>query len=342
MHQEFSQAKKLIEGSRRILLTMHERMDGDDGGALLAMGHHLEKMGKSVTYAIKKGVPPTLAFLPGSEKIIDDIDPVRGRPAAESGTASAALGRLTFNGVEHHNFDLLITFGCSAINRTGSLKIENLKVKIINIDHHPDNNHFGHVNIVDHTKSSVAELVYDFFLFNQWPITKEIATCLLTGIITDTGSFMHSNTQSSTLKTAAALMRKGAHVSKIIKHTFKSKSPFVLKAWGKAIENSFYDTKNKIIYSVMTETDLQEFEKLPQAAFEGFTEMLNTLPEAKFAMFLRQDGGIIKGSLRSDIFKNIDVSKIAHVFGGGGHKLAAGFSVAGKLMKDEGGKWRVV
>jgi len=66
------------------------------------------------------------------------------------------------------------------------------------------------------------------------------------------------------------------------------------------------------------------------------------MPEAKFAMFLRQDGPIIKGSLRSDIFKNVDVSKIAHIFGGGGHKLASGFSVAGKIMKDEVGKWRVI
>ena len=77
-------------------------------------------------------------------------------------------------------------------------------------------------------------------------------------------------------------------------------------------------------------------------AFEGFAETLNTLPEAKFAMFLRQDGDIIKGSLRSDIFKNVDVSQIAKNFGGGGHKLASGFSVAGKLLKDEKGKWKVV
>ena len=92
----------------------------------------------------------------------------------------------------------------------------------------------------------------------------------------------------------------------------------------------------------MTEKDLANFKTLPLAAFEGFVETLNTMPEAKFAMFLRQDGNIIKGSLRSDSFKNVDVSKIAQVFGGGGHKLAAGFSVAGKLMKDGAGKWKVV
>ena len=295
---------------------MHERMDGDDGGALLALGSQLEKIGKAVTYAIKKGVPPNLSFLPGSEKVSDDID--------------------------RDDFDLLITFGCNEKKRCGSENIIALDIPTINIDHHPDNKLFGNVNIVDHKKSSVAELVYDFFVYNNWPITKNIATCLLTGIITDTGSFMHANTQSSTFKAAAELMRKGAQAHKIIKQTYNSKSTQTLKAWGKAMENSYFDDKHNIIYSVMTEKDLAEFQALPGAAFEGFVETLNTMPQAKFAMFLRQDGDIIKGSLRSDTFKNIDVSKIAHIFGGGGHKLAAGFSVAGKLMKDEAGKWRVV
>ena len=316
MNQEFQKAKDLIDKSNHILLTMHERMDGDDGGALLAMGHQLELMEKQVTYAIKKGVPPNLSFLPGVDKIADDID--------------------------REDFDLLITFGCSEETRTGSTKILNLKSLILNFDHHPDNTLFGNVNVVDPKKSSVAELVYDFFNFNNWSITKDVATCLLTGIITDTGGFMHSNTQSSTLKAAGMLLRKGAQTHKIIKQTYKNKSPQILKAWGKAMENSYYDIKNKIIYSVMTEKDLAEFQTLPGAAFEGFAETLNTVPEAKFAMFLRQDGNIIKGSLRSDIFKNIDVSKIAHIFGGGGHKLASGFSVAGKLVKDEMGKWKVV
>ncbi len=326
MEHHFQQATELIKSSSTILLTMHERMDGDDGGALLAMGAQLESMEKNVSYAIKKGVPPNLAFLPGANKIADDI--------------------MT------QDFDLLITFGCSSLDRTGNPNISNLpakggsasggKIKILNIDHHPDNSQFGHVNVVDHKKSSVAELVYDFFTFNSWPITKDIATCLLTGIITDTGSFMHANTQSSTLKVAGQLMRKGARANKISQYAYKNKSPQILKAWGKALKNSFYDPKHKIIYSVMTKDDLAEFSTLPQAAFEGFVETLNTLPEAKFAMFLRQDGEVIKGSLRSDTFKNIDVSKIAQIFGGGGHKLAAGFAVAGKLTRDEAGMWRVI
>ncbi len=320
MIQDFKKALDLITSSERILLTMHERMDGDDGGSVLALLHQLEKMGKNVEAAIKKGVPKSLSFLPGSHKITDDII--------------------------HENYDLVITCGCSLIERTGSEKIKNLTAqenvtKTINIDHHPDNKNFGHVNLVDPSKSSVAELVYDFFIYNKWPISKEVAACLLTGIITDTGSFMHSNTQSSTLNTAAELIRKGARINKIINHTYKSKGYNILKAWGKAIENFYFDKKTKIIYSVMTESDLTEFKNLPQSAFEGLAETLNTVPEAKFAMFLRQDGNVIKGSLRSDEYKNTDVALIAKNFGGGGHKLAAGFSVAGKLVKEKSGEWKV-
>lgn len=316
MEQNFIKAKNLIDSSHNILLTMHERMDGDDGGASLAMAHHLNSQGKNITCAIKRGVPPQLTFLPGSDKILDDI--------------------------EHENYDLLITFGCANKQRCGSERIMKLGVPIINIDHHPDNSFFGDINIVDKSKSSVAELVYDFFKFHNQNISKDMATCLLTGIITDTGSFKHSNTKISTLNSAAELMRKGALVDKIIHHTFKNKTPQVLKAWGKAMENSFYDKEKKIIYSIIGDDDLFEIGTLPNSAFEGFVETLNTLPEAKFAMFLRQDGNLIKGSLRSDPYKNTDVSKIAQLFGGGGHKQAAGFALAGKLQKDENGKWTII
>lgn len=315
MQTEFLKAKNLIEAASSILLTMHERMDGDDGGSILALLHHLEKSGKNITAVIKYGVPEALAFLPGSKKIREDIN--------------------------HETYDLLITFGCAGRERVGLEKITALQAPVINIDHHPDNGFFGQLNLVDKNKSSVAELVYDFFNFCGWPITQEIATCLLTGIITDTGCFMHANTQSSTLKAASELTSKGARVSRITKHTAKIKKPEVLKAWSKAMENSRLDPESKIITSAITEDDLSEIGHLPKSAFEGFVETLNSIPEAKFAMFIRQDGPVIKGSLRSDTHKNVDVSKIAKLFGGGGHKLAAGFSLQGKITKDTKGQWKI-
>jgi phosphoesterase RecJ-like protein len=152
-----------------------------------------------------------------------------------------------------------------------------------------------------------------------------------------------SNTQASTFKAAGELLKKGAELSVIVKNTYKNKTPRDLTAWGKAFKNTYFDEQSKIIYAVMTEEDIKKLDSnLPQNVFEGFVETLNTVPQAKFAMFLKQDGNIIKGSLRSETKKGVDVSEVARVFGGGGHKLAAGFSVAGKLVKDESGKWRVI
>ncbi len=287
----------------------------------MAMAIQLKKLGKNIACSIKKGVPPSLAFLPESRLIMDDI--------------------------ETDSFDLLITFGCSSLKRTGSTNIQNLKttnpkLKTLNIDHHPDNENFGDVNVVDSEKSSVAELVYELFKFYKWPVDKNIATCLLTGIITDTGRFMHSNTQGSTLKTAAELMEKGALTNQIIKHAYKNKQTSGFKAWAKALKNARFDKKNKMVISVISEEDQKELGNLPGGVFDGVVETLNTIPEAKFSLFIRQDGEVIKGSLRSDTYKNTDVQKIAKLFGGGGHKLASAFTIPGKLVKDKTGEWKIV
>ena len=316
MEANFNDALKLIESSGRVLLTMHERMDGDDGGSVLAMRQALVALGKQVTCVIKFGVPEQLEFLPGSEHILENTNKL--------------------------DFDLLIMFGCSTKKRCGLENLMELKCPVINIDHHQDNELYGEVSIVQPEISSVAELLYNFFIFAKWPISTNTATCLLTGIITDTGSFRHSNTAASTLKVAAELMKKGALIDKIVKKTFRSKTIETLKAWGKAMENSFYQAEQKIMYSIMTEEDLASVGQLPQAAFEGFVETLNSVPEAKFAIFLRQDGDVIKGSLRSDSFKKINVAEIAKIFGGGGHIQAAGFSVIGKLEKNQLGQWKVI
>lgn len=317
MHSNFAKAKNLIENSRRILLTTHERTDGDDFGSISALAIYLARAGKEAVRAITGGVPEHLVFLPDSQKTLAEFPP-----------------RL--------DFDLLIISGCSNLERAGEARLKEFTQPILNIDHHPDNAQYGALNLVDAQKSSVAELVYDFFRFSGWNIDAKIATCLLTGIFTDTGSFMHSNTRASTLKAAAELMALGARVDKIASHTYQGKNFITLKAWAKALENLYYNTKHKLLYSVVQSDDLADLAQLPAGTFEGFVETLNKAPEAKFAMFLRQDGEAIKGSLRSDPFKGVDVSQIAKLLGGGGHKWASGFTVAGKLTKTQTGQWQIL
>ncbi len=322
MHESFPQAKQLLEQAQTILLTTHERTDGDDLGSALALAHHLKLAGKKVAVVVQGGVPQQLQYLPMAELVSETL------PKDEQG--------------QNWQFDALVISGCSVRDRVKHEEILQLNVPTINLDHHPDNKMYGDVNVVDYTKSSVAELTYDLFKFADWEITHDIALCLLTGIVTDTGIFMHSNTQASTLAAAAELMTKGARVSTVTKHTYEGKDLASLKAWSKALGNAHYDKTKQMIYSIITAEELNDLGNPPLSAFEGIVETLNKVPEAKFAMFLKQDKDIIKGSLRSEEYKGVDVQAIAQSLGGGGHKLAAGFTLLGTLARDSRGKWEVV
>lgn len=316
---QFKEAKTLLEQANSILLTTHERTDGDDLGSVLALANYFKSAGKNVSVVITGGVPQQLQYLPMSE-IVNEALPTN----------------------KEQKFDALIISGCSTRERVNQEQILKLQIPTINLDHHPDNTLYGDVNVVDHTKSSVAELTYDFLKFAKWEISHEMAVCLLTGIVTDTGIFMHANTEASTLSAAAELMEKGARVASITKHTYEGKDIPSLKAWGHVINNAHYDPEKQMIYSIITSEELEALGNPPLSAFEGIVETLNKVPEAKFAMFLKQDNNRIKGSLRSDPHKGVDVKEIAHSLGGGGHKWAAGFSLLGTLARNENGKWEVV
>lgn len=314
--KEFSEAKKLFEQANSILLTTHERTDGDDMGSVLALAYYLKQVGKKVAVVVQGGVPQQLRYLPMSDIVSEDL-PLQ-------------------------QFDLLVISGCSVRERVSHEEILKLKIPTINLDHHPDNTMYGNVNVVDHTKSSVAELTYDFLKFCDWDISHEMAVCLLTGIVTDTGIFMHSNTEASTLAAAADLTSRGARIANITKHTYEGKDIASLRAWAHVIGNAHYDPQKQMIYSIITADELEALGNPPLSAFEGVVETLNKVPEAKFAMFLKQDNNVIKGSLRSDPAKGVDVKEIARSLGGGGHKWAAGFSLLGTLARTPQGKWEVV
>ncbi len=303
----------MITESQDIFLTTHESTDGDDLGSLLAMRLALISKGKKITAAVKGGVPNSLKFLPGSVEV----------------------------GEEYHSekYDLIMTFGCGNIKRPGFKELETTKIPIINFDHHPDNSNFGKINVVEPATAAVAELIYYFLQLKNIEINKDIAYCLLTGIFTDTGGFKHSNTSPEVMEVASQLLKKGARIDKIATYTFGSKRPETIKAWAKALENTRFDSEKKMAFSVMTEEDLREL-GATEDDLQGFVELLNNIPQAKFSLLLRQDGDLVKGSLRSETHKGVDVSKIAHSFGGGGHKLAAGFKVKGKL-KRSGDKWLI-
>lgn len=310
---QFKKALELIKKSERIFLTTHEGTDGDDLGSLLAVKKYLVQIGKDAVGAIKGGVPTNLLFLSGSDEIAE--------PENLDG------------------FDLYIFFGCNKVERTGIKQFAQLQSPTINFDHHPDNTNFATVNVVDPETSAVAELIYYFLTYADAEINKDMATCLLTGIFTDTGGFKHANTTSEALEVASELLKKGARIDKIAMQTMGRKRPQALKAWAKGLENARFDPEKRMVFSILTEEDLKEIGASDED-LDGFVELLNNMPQARFALLLRQDGEVVKGSLRSEPQKKVDVSKIAKSFGGGGHKLASGFKIKGSLKRD-GDAWRI-
>lgn len=314
--QEFQTLNYLIKKSESVLLFAHSSPDGDAVGSTLALKYYIESLGKKVDIACFDPFP----------SFLENLFPDRFEFPAH---------------LDIKSYDLIIA--CDAVER-GFHKIlpEIKEEKIIALlDHHPYVSIKGDVNIVDTGFSSVSEILYNFFSINKIFIDKKIATVLLLGILYDTGSFQHSNTTSSVMALASDLVKKGAPLVKLTDILFSNKNITTLKLWGRAFEKAKVNPQNGMIISVLTLKDIDEVgastEDIAQVA-----QILNTVPGTKSSLILSErPEGIIKGSLRSEEYKNVDVSKIAAQFGGGGHKLASGFEIRGKIIETEDG-WKIV
>ncbi|PIR96694.1 MAG: hypothetical protein COT91_05555 [Candidatus Doudnabacteria bacterium CG10_big_fil_rev_8_21_14_0_10_41_10] len=310
---DFKAAHNLLTPASSVVMASHEFTDPDDLGAMLGLKDALTQMGKKVSIVARGGMPENLIFMPGATELVDT-------PPT-------------------HEYDTVIFLGCGDIARHGFKNWDLSNKKILNIDHHPDNKLYGDVNLVDHKAAATCEIIYYKLKYLNIPITKQIATNLLAGIFFDTGGFRHASTTAATFEIAAALVRAGARIDRISNYFFGTTELAKLKAWARAFENARFDEKQRMVYSVVTEDELREIGAKPEH-LEGVAEILNTVPEAKFSMFLKQRGDEIKGSLRSENYKGVDVSAIARTFGGGGHKLAAGFKLKGKIEKTDNG-WKI-
>jgi len=314
--QEFHTLNYVINESKKILLFAHSSPDGDTTGSVLALKEHIKNLGKDADIACHDPFPDFLT------------------PLSEE----------QFKFPEHLNlgeYDLVIS--CDSVERGFEKIVPLLKEKQITaiIDHHPDITLRADINIIDASYSSVCEIIYDFFNYSQAKINRKIATYLMIGILDDTGMFKHANTTAKVMDIAADLMKKGAPITKIVEATFVNKDITTLKLWGRAFEKARINQENGMIMSVLTRKDLEECE----AGSEDIAQVasiLNTVPGTKFSLILSErEGGVIKGSLRSEEYKGVDVSQIAATFGGGGHKLASGFEVQGKIMETNDG-WEIV
>jgi len=205
------------------------------------------------------------------------------------------------------------------------------------VDHHPSNTMFGSVHLVDSSAASSCEIIVDIVDQLQWELTPDIATCLLTGVYTDTGGLLHSNTTSTVYRTVARLLRAGARRQAIVQAVFRTAQASTLRLWGRVLEN-IQITEGGGAISAVRESDFRAT-GADYSQLTGAIDYVNAVPGMRFSMVLSERGGAVKGSLRT-LREDIDVSAMAGTFSGGGHRKAAGFSVQGKLQPEV--RWKVI
>jgi len=317
MEKKLHKIRELFSTSEKILILLHLFPDGDTISSSLALSSYLKTIGKKVDCVVKEEIPEVFHFLPGVGGIKNDF----------------LLG----------DYDLIIAVDCGDANRTGfPVRLEKIcKIKpLVNIDHHLRNNlhKIAKVNLVDHKASAAAEIVWDLLKFCGAEIDSKMATYILAGIYYDTGGFQHSNVTNRTLQIASECLRLGGRIGLISQKINGSKTSAALRLWGVALKRMLVK-KNGVILTFITQKDLKDNgAKMEDAS--GVVNLVNTVQDSKVAiLFLETPDGTIKASLRGESEK-IDVSALARIFGGGGHKKAAGFTVPGRLVNSPNG-WRV-
>jgi len=316
---KFIKLKKLIDQYESFLLVVHPSPDADALGASYALKEYItaQKNKKVVIYSID---------LPGNN--LRNLFNIKNLTTKLNLNNKEVIIFIDRGDVYYKlDFDKKIK------------KMSNPPQHIINIDHHANTTIPEALNIRDTKASSTSELIYYFFQQESFKITPQLAQYLLNGIWFDTGGFKHNNTSPEVLEISGQLMRQGASVTKINRELMANKPVSVLKLWGLALKRVQINKKTGMAVSFITKKDLEKHNtSISELDSAKLSELLNTIAGTKFSLMLTErDENKVKASLRSEPYKKIDVSKIAQSFKGGGHKLASGFEVEGKLKKTKDG-----
>lgn len=225
--------------------------------------------------------------------------------------------------------DVAVVVDTSVAHRLGSaLPIVERAKTVIVVDHHLSRDaDLGDINVIDSTAAAAAQIVYRLLIELNWEITPEIAVALYTGIVTDTGRFQYGATSPEVHRIAATLLEAGVEPPTILRHVYEE-SPFgYLHVAGAVMARAALDADRKLVWSVLYRTDLAA-EELRYEDADGLIDLIRIAEESDVACLLREIGDSkFKGSLRSR--GRVDVSEIAGLFGGGGHRNAAGFTAEG-------------
>lgn len=291
-----------INKAEKIVIITHENPDGDAIGSSLAMKLALKQLGKDADVIIPE-FPKTFEFLPG-------IDEVKKESNIEE-------------------YDLGIALDCASIKLLNGFAkyFDSAKIKVA-IDHHSSNTMFADYNYVDQDAPACAQLLLVVFSYFNINVTKDIGTCILAGIITDTGGFRYEGVTADTFRFVADLCEKGIKVSQVYSQVFASKTRAKFELHRIALNRLEFLEEGKVAFTYVTKTDEKQVEA-KNGDYDGIVENGRDVEGVEVSVFLRETDKGIKVSLRSKNYVN--ASKVAMMFGGGGHIRAAGCTIQGTI-----------
>jgi phosphoesterase RecJ-like protein len=288
-----------IRARQRFVVTSHARPDGDGIGSALACGQILRVMGKDAEVVMYDGVPRIYQNLPFADRAIQaHMVPPN---------------------------DAVILLECDGIKRA---LLEGLDTCfLINIDHHVSGRNFGHINWIDSNVMATAELVYHLARRACVPVDADIATCLYTALMTDTGSFMFEGTNEHTFTVARELVLAGANPAQCARNIYFGHSTAKMRLLGAALSN--LHREGPLAWIWVTLEQMERFGAREEDC-EGLVNYALSMGDVQVAIFFRElPDQRCRVSLRSK--GEINVSTVAEYFGGGGHKCASGCSLDGPL-----------
>lgn len=303
-----------LKSRRNVLLLNHVAPDGDSLGSTLALAHALWARGQHATVGSADGVPQMYQFLPGSDRVLSVLP---DQPA----------------------FDAVVFMECSTTDRAGSLAQRAVGIPLwINIDHHLNNAGYGDLVSYDVDAAAVGELVYPIVHHLTPTLDRATATCLMTALLTDTGSFRYASVRAQTFEVAAQLVAAGARPAEIYVAVYENRPPSAMRLMGAALARMSLSDDGRIAWTVVTQAMLHETGATMDQS-EGIVSALRAIGGVQVALLFKEEPDGIRVSLRAH---GVRAHVIAEAFGGGGHAAAAGFTAQGPLDEVVGRTLEVV
>lgn len=354
LNSQFLQAIQAFDATQNILILPSQPADGDSIGSALALFQVLKAKGKNVSVVLTAELPEIFNFMPGADSILPNASVYSDFVISvdlQNSNAANVRHEIVDNKINliitpqhgtllpeqvsfpkpEKKYDLIVVLDAASPTQLGEFYKQNYlifgEIPSINIDHHSSNSNFASVNLVNKEASSTTQILFELFKAYRVDMTPDIATLLLAGLITDTGSFQNDNTTPEAFDLAAELIEAGARQQEIIKNIYKTKQLQTLKLWGKILSNIRVDEANRIVWSTASRMDFSETGTTEKDTGDIIDDLISNAEEADTVILMIENSdGSLHVSIRTTS-DDKDATKLAALFGGGGHPRAAGFTL---------------